>query len=70
MRDWLKIARTAKRLTMKTLGSRLGVSESYYCAIENGTRQLRMDMSLASKLSKELDIPLDIIAKHEGQNTV
>ena len=39
MRDWLKNLRIEKKLTMKELASKLGISESYYCAIENGERQ-------------------------------
>jgi Uncharacterized protein conserved in bacteria len=65
MRKWLKTSRIEKGFTMKALSEKLGISESYYCAIENGTRQEKMDMSIASRLSEELEIPLDIIAKNE-----
>lgn len=66
MRQWLKVARTDKSMTMKILSEKLGISESYYCAIEGGTRQNRMDMALASRLSKELDVPLDVIVAYEN----
>lgn len=34
MREWLKSLRTEKGLTMKDMGQKLCISESYYCAIE------------------------------------
>ena len=65
MREWLKNARTEKNLTMKEIGSKLGISESYYCAIENGTRQRKMDYALVAALSVILEMPIDAIAQHE-----
>ena len=65
MREWLKNARTEKNLTMKEIGSKLGISESYYCSIENGTRQRRMDYALVAALSAILEIPIDAIAQRE-----
>ena len=46
MREWLKTMRTEQGMTMKDLSRKLGISESYYCAIENGERQKRMDLML------------------------
>lgn len=51
MREWLKAWRTEKKLTMKYMGRKLGISESYYCAIENGDRQKKMDIMLVSGLA-------------------
>jgi transcriptional regulator with XRE-family HTH domain len=63
LRIWLKEARESRGETMKSLAEKLNISESYYCSIENGTRQKSMDVSLASKLSMALDIPIvDIFA--------
>ena len=67
MREWLKNARTGKNLTMKEIGSRLGISESYYCAIENGTRQRKMDYALVAALSAILEIPINTIAQYEKE---
>src|SRR5699024_12696614 len=39
MREWLKTSRTEKRLTQEEIAKRLGISESYYCMIEQGERQ-------------------------------
>lgn len=66
MREWLKNSRNEKGLTMKEMGSKLGISESYYCAIENGTRQKRMDFALVAALSIVLGIPIDTIAQLEA----
>ena len=38
MREWLKKIRTDKQLTMKAVADNAGISESYYCTIENGVR--------------------------------
>ena len=65
MRLWLRDARHSKGLTMKILGEKLGISESYYCSIENGTRQFCMDIAFASQISKELGISLNKISKYE-----
>lgn len=70
MREWLKNLRTEKGLTMKTMGTKLGISESYYCAIENGERQKKMDIVLASGISSALGIPLAKIMTLEKERGV
>ena len=65
MRFWLKTAREKKELTMKMLADKLNISESYYCSIENGTRQKNMDVSLVSKLSVAFDMPIVEIVECE-----
>ena len=44
MRDWLLQQRKEKGRTMKDMAAALGISEGYYCCIENGDRQKRMDL--------------------------
>lgn len=66
MRKWLKNLRTEKKLTQKELGAKLGISESYYCAIENGERQKNMDMILASGLSAALGVSVAKIVQMEN----
>ena len=44
---------------------KLEISESYYCMIENGVRQEKMDLTLAAKLSVILEIPLTKILSNE-----
>lgn len=66
MREWLKNSRKEKGITMSELANKLGISESYYCLIENGERQKRMDISLLAKLSDALNIPIaEIVALEE-----
>lgn len=67
MRDWLKTARNNAGLTMKQLGEKIGISESYYCSIENGTRKQKMDILLVSGLSAALNIPVEQIAELERE---
>ncbi len=62
MREWLYNLRTSKGLTMKELGEKLDISESYYFAIEKGERQKKMDIVLAAGLAVALDVPVaDIV---------
>lgn len=70
MREWLKDARTKAGLTMKEVGEKLGISESYYCAIEKGERQKKMDMLVASGLSAVLDIPISEIVQMEQMRKI
>ena len=65
MREWLKNCREAKGYTMKEMAQKLDISECYYCAIENGSRQKKMDISLASSLASALGIPIFEIVQHE-----
>ena len=67
MREWLRQAREEKGLTMKQISSQLGITESYYCCIENGTRQKNMDLTLVSALSVALKMPISKIAKLEQE---
>lgn len=66
MRNWLKNLRIEKKLTQKELGAKLGISESYYCAIENGERQKNMDMILVSGLSAALGVSMAKIVQMEN----
>lgn len=65
MRLWLRSAREKAGFTMKQLAEGLHISESYYCAIENGSRQQNMDISLAQNLSDILGVPIKQILDEE-----
>jgi transcriptional regulator with XRE-family HTH domain len=65
VREWLKEARSKANLTMKQVSGKLGISESYYSAIESGMRQQKMDLFLASGLSLIFKIPVAQIAEWE-----
>lgn len=66
MRDWMREAREKKGLTKRQAAAALGISEAYYGFIEKGTRQQRMDITLASRLSRLFDIPIQDIAALEA----
>ena len=65
MRSWLKEAREARNIKMADMAQRLDISESYYCLIESGKRQQKMDITLSSRISQVLDIPLADIVSYE-----
>ncbi len=70
MRMWLRAMRTEKNYTMKEMGEKLNISESYYCSIENGDRQKKMDITFASSLAEIFSIPIsDIVAYEAAQDT-
>ena len=70
MREWLKKCREAKGCTMKEMAQKLDISECYYCAIENGSRQKKMDIALASSLASVLNIPIAEIVRYEAEMDV
>jgi len=67
MRTWLKNRRQELKLTMKEVAEKLNISESYYCAIENGERQKKMDIVLVSGLSAILGLSVADIINFEAQ---
>lgn len=52
---------------MRNVADVLGISESYYCAIENGERQKRMDVSFALGLAKALTVDPAEILRNEAK---
>lgn len=70
MREWLRNSRVEKNMTMKELGERLGISESYYSSIEAGIKMRRMDISFAVALSSALDIPIAEIIRLESDDSM
>lgn len=69
IRELRKQHKMNKGYTMKDMGEKLGISESYYCAIENGDRQKRMDMLIASGLATIFSIPVAKIVSFEKQQS-
>lgn len=49
------------------MGKELGISESYYCMIENGERQKKMDITLLSLIAQVLDKPITEIIRMETE---
>lgn len=67
MRSWLKEARESKGMTMAGMAKSLDISEGYYCLIENGKRQEKMDITLLARISSALDIPIAEAATYEAR---
>jgi len=65
MREWLRDARIKKGLSQKDLAEKLDISESYYFYIEEGTRQPKMDITLAAKLAHFLSLKIQQIVEYE-----
>jgi len=51
--------RIEKNLSQKQLAEAIGISESYYCQLENGSR--RMSLPVAQKIALALDVLMDDI---------
>ena len=66
MRGWLKDLRVKNGLTMKELGAKLGVSESYYCAIEKCSRKNELGLGMAAMISDVFGISVDKIVELES----
>lgn len=65
MRSWLKQARKEAGVTCYKIAEELGISEPYYYMIETGQRMKHMDILTAYKLSKILNVPLQLIVDYE-----
>lgn len=67
MRNYLKALREKKGFSQQNVELICGISQQYYCMIENGTRQTDMSLSIMEKLAKAFDVPLEQIIKDEKQ---
>lgn len=65
MRQYLKKARKGLGLTQQEVAKEIGISTSYYCEIENGTRQKELKSGVLSKLSTLLNISVEKILEEE-----
>ena len=71
MRKWLRDLRIEKGLTMRDVGEKLGISESYYSMIESGDRQKKMDLVVVSGLAAIFNLPVaKIIELEQTKETV
>ena len=61
----MKARRKELGLTMKELGEKMRITESNVCAIEKGTRQMPMDLSVAQKLADALEYSLQQVVALE-----
>ena len=52
---------------MAEMAKKLNISEGYYCLIENGKRQKRMDVTILTKVASILDVSLADAASFEAE---
>ena len=65
MREYLKNKREELQLTQLDVAKELCVSESYYSLIEKGSRQKKLGLDIAVKLSGVLGVEVDWIIEQE-----
>lgn len=65
MREYLKKKREELNLSQKDVATEIGVSQNYYCDIENGERQKDMKATTLLKLSTVLRIPVEKMLEEE-----
>ena len=65
MREYLKKRREELCLSQKDVANALGVSQNYYCDIENCERQKDMKATTLIKLSSILKIPVEKMLEQE-----
>ena len=67
MREWLNELRREAKMTQQEVASQLGVTVQQYNFIENGKRQVDLNLSTAAKLSDIFNIPLSTIRTYEEE---
>lgn len=67
MRKYLTLMRKKQKLTQYDVAERIGIWQSNYSQIENGTRQINMDLSMMKKLATAFGVPLEEIVKAESK---
>lgn len=65
MREYLKSLRNKCGKTQGEIAEKLDVSESYYNLIENGERQMDMNLSIMTKLADAFDVSLKLVIDEE-----
>lgn len=69
MRQWLKEAREKRNLTQQEVALQINITRQYYQQIEAGDRQQKMDITLMTKLSDCLGVPITDIVAYERSAT-
>ena len=66
MKSWLKAMRTSAGLTQGEMSKIMGITQAYFCDIENGRKQSDMTYSMMEKLAKALQVPVQAIIDAES----
>lgn len=57
MREWLKVRRKEKRMSMAQVATAAGISQSYYSDIENDRRRYQVPVKTARAIAEVLEVP-------------
>lgn len=68
-RQYLIDLRAQRNESQQDVADGIGVSRQYYSLIEDGSRQKRMDISLASLLAAHFKVPVSRIIEQEQEMT-
>lgn len=66
-RKYLIELREKNKMSQQNVADKLNLSRQYYCGIENGNRQKKMDITLISALAMVFGLTLGEIADFEKQ---
>ena len=66
MRDYLKVMREGRGLSLQDMADKIGISRQYYQLIENGERQKKMDITLVKSIATIFGVPLETIIEQEN----
>ena len=64
-REYLKKLREDRGLNQYEVAGQLGISQNYYCDIENGVRQKDLKVNTLIKLSEILEVPAETLISEE-----
>ena len=67
MREYMRKLRESCGLSQQDVATKISVSRQYYCYIEKGERQKKMDITLATKLAGVFGVPPERILTEESK---
>lgn len=65
LREYLVELREKRNESQQDVAAALGISRQYYCMIENGDRQKRMDVTLIAGIANHFGVPVTEIVSFE-----
>ena len=66
MREYLKLMRESRGLSLQDMADKIGISRQYYHLIELGERQKKMDITLVKRIANVFGVPLETIIEQEN----
>ena len=64
-RQYLINWRTQRNESQQFVADSIGISRQYYSLIEDGSRQQRMDIALASKIAEHFGVETEAVVREE-----